>query len=431
MSRVDPDSLLEPVAPDLPCGPDLDLEGDPAFAALMATVEGQLPSSYFSFDPATIDFEAAFSEGAALLKRTRDVRLLVLLSKLGILNRDLATFSDAIEGIRRLFAERWDSVQPQAVDGDFLARMAPLYTFDDTGPVLMPLQFVPLAETERAGRATYRAHLVSIGEAKAREGETLPDAVALERIFQEVDLDQLRAKHASLVQLKSALTGIRNASVEHAGFEEAVRLEKLPGMIDGMLALVHGALVRRDPTVADVLSEAPAEAEATDDAGSGYEPAPPAPTGMTARDADAMLAVALAYFETREPSSPAIPLLRQARSLVGKNLLEVMRILFPAQADAARIQVGGELPFTVAVGAGGGGAPADDGAAAEPRPPVTSRQAAITLLDQVTGYYRSAEPSSPIPMLLDRARALSPKDFTSLLKELLPSAPVTPAAPGK
>jgi type VI secretion system protein ImpA len=33
---------------------------------------------------------------------------------------------------------------------------------------------------------------------------------------------------------------------------------------------------------------------------------------------------------------------------------------------------------------------------------------------------RRVEPSSPAPYLLDRARALAPRDFLSLLQEVLP-----------
>jgi type VI secretion system protein ImpA len=42
-------------------------------------------------------------------------------------------------------------------------------------------------------------------------------------------------------------------------------------------------------------------------------------------------------------------------------------------------------------------------------------------LEQVGNYVRSAEPSSPIPYLVDRVRDLAHRDFLSLLKALLPT----------
>jgi predicted component of type VI protein secretion system len=45
----------------------------------------------------------------------------------------------------------------------------------------------------------------------------------------------------------------------------------------------------------------------------------------------------------------------------------------------------------------------------------TTRPQALLLLDEVARYFRVAEPSSPIPWLIDRARGLTEKDFLSVL----------------
>ncbi len=59
--RTSDEIELAPISPEAPCGPDLDAEGDLEFMNFLAAVEGQLPSSYFSFDRKTIDFPAAFA----------------------------------------------------------------------------------------------------------------------------------------------------------------------------------------------------------------------------------------------------------------------------------------------------------------------------------------------------------------------------------
>jgi predicted component of type VI protein secretion system len=51
---------------------------------------------------------------------------------------------------------------------------------------------------------------------------------------------------------------------------------------------------------------------------------------------------------------------------------------------------------------------------------VTTRREAGALMEQFAAYYRAVEPSSPIPDLIDRARAPANRDFLSLLKDLLP-----------
>jgi type VI secretion system protein ImpA len=64
--------------------------------------------------------------------------------------------------------------------------------------------------------------------------------------------------------------------------------------------------------------------------------------------------------------------------------------------------------------AGGGGAVAIGG--------IRSRQDAERALDAVAAFFRTNEPSSPIPLLLERAKRLVAKDFLEVLAELAPEA---------
>ncbi len=52
---------------------------------------------------------------------------------------------------------------------------------------------------------------------------------------------------------------------------------------------------------------------------------------------------------------------------------------------------------------------------------VTNRADALRLLDLVTQYYQRYEPSSPLPLLIERARRLAEKNFLDVLRDLAPS----------
>jgi predicted component of type VI protein secretion system len=54
---------------------------------------------------------------------------------------------------------------------------------------------------------------------------------------------------------------------------------------------------------------------------------------------------------------------------------------------------------------------------------VSNRQQASQLLSAVEGFFRMVEPSSPVALLLARARSYFGKDFTSILNELMPPPP--------
>ena len=156
-----PDRYALPlVSEDDPCGPDLDLEGDTEFMNFIAATEGQLPASYYAFNRASIDFSAAPQAAEKLLKRTLDLRLLVLMAKLAILNRDLAGFARRLGNVAWLVSEHWEAANPKAESDDYSGRIAQLATLEDNAVVLMPLQYAPLIETNREGALSYRDQLL-------------------------------------------------------------------------------------------------------------------------------------------------------------------------------------------------------------------------------------------------------------------------------
>ncbi len=83
----------------------------------------------------------------------------------------------------------------------------------------------------------------------------------------------------------------------------------------------------------------------------------------------------------------------------------------PAMADDAQMSAA-ELATDTALSS----APARPGATG----PVTSRAEAARLLDLVSAYYERYEPSSPLPLLLARAKRLAEMDFLQILEDLAP-----------
>ncbi|MEA3275637.1 MAG: type VI secretion system protein TssA, partial [Pseudomonadota bacterium] len=53
---------------------------------------------------------------------------------------------------------------------------------------------------------------------------------------------------------------------------------------------------------------------------------------------------------------------------------------------------------------------------------ITSREDVVRTLDKLCDYYSRNEPSSPVPLLLQRARRLAKKDFMDIMRDLAPDA---------
>ena len=84
-----------------------------------------------------------------------------------------------------------------------------------------------------------------------------------------------------------------------------------------------------------------------------------------------------------------------------------------AETLAAR-GIGVEIPEGAASTAGGGAAPISG--------EVNSREDAIRMIDKICTYYERNEPSSPVPMLLQRAKRLVSKDYLDIMRDLTPDA---------
>ena len=99
-----------------------------------------------------------------------------------------------------------------------------------------------------------------------------------------------------------------------------------------------------------------------------------------------------------------------------------MKTLAPGLVEKAKIQIGGSAPFALnfaqlsalAVDEGG----ALEGETDARTYAVATRGQATALMHQIETFYKNIEPSSPIPMLIEKARNLVAKDFNSLLTEI-------------
>jgi len=123
-----------------------------------------------------------------------------------------------------------------------------------------------------------------------------------------------------------------------------------------------------------------------------------------------------------------VSLVRQVGSAQALNLDPLVRPLRKAHEFLARQQDGEAVPAP----AEGNAAPAGagDGGAASMAPAagarggngtdIATRDDVLRTLERLVQYYRQHEPSSPVPILLERARRLVPMTFFEILQDLAP-----------
>lgn len=426
---MDPDvaALCLPLSDGDPCGPDLDLSGDAQYLNFLAQVEGVLPTSFFSledgrpFDPSTIDLRSHLAEADRLYMRSRDIRLLVMRARLVVLNRDVAGFSVTLAAIAEWLEKFWDAVHPLPEGEKLTARRSTISALD-LPTVIFPLQYAPLFEGRRIGPVTYRAWIIATGEVKSREGDGDASAAAISEALANADANVLADARKHIALLDRSVQRICQA---FAGHGVAV-LDTLPEQVRKMRAWI-------DPRAAAVNLVAGSQADNRQDASVGV-------VSLTSiGEAKQALGAIAEYYAGSEPSSPVLPLVRQAHQLIGKSFLEIMTILVPTHVDKAAFQIGTNPVFDLPVSKlsslsatsanvdASAGAFDDASGSASLAPSaksyrVGSRAQALAMLESVQRYFRHTEPSSPVPMLCERARVLAERDFMGVLEDVLPKS---------
>ena len=453
------DFLREPISEAEPCGPDLEEAGDSGYATYLLLATSRLPQRFFQgaegggdkaglpFDKSSVDLAAEVAAITGFLARTRDIRLLTLEARFQILAGSIGGFSEALQGLALLVTGFWDHFHPLPFDGeDHIMRMNSIEGLVDYAQIILPLQHAPLVSGDRVLPVTYRNFLVASGAAELRERESaialdlINDALSAQRALDagrteeaEKRREQVALTYEAVQAAQSALGDIRQAFVTHIGEAQSPRFDDLLAVMRGIASLI--ARNRSGLASGAVEADQPGDDGAEGEAQAGLAHMPRAAQIPDQASALRALRAAEAYFLRREASSPALILVHQARMLIGRPLVEALEALMPDNSGRARLKFDAGFPFEIDLSRmklvtedalampAAEDEPAAEAGEAGPEPVpfrAATRLEAADLLLGIEAFYRAAEPSSPIPVLLVRARSYLNKDFSTILGELLP-----------
>lgn len=429
--------LFKPVSDDDPCGPDLSATYDEDYEMYYFEAIERIPSRFYDaktgepFDRKNIDIKAEVKEISGFLERSRDIRLLVMEAQFQILCGNVTEFSECLQTIDGLMQRFYMDVNPKIEAGDASERRTQLELLDEVSSVVMPLEYAPLFRDRRIDWISYRDYAVGTGKKEPREGEEPMDGgtimVAMRSADNAEDVDKL---HTDLDAARKAVTNIINHSRTAQSAPYSPSMGNLEEQLDLMLAFVHEA---RPDLASDQLSADGAEGEdgaegdfADGEAGGGTTTRTitiqTGPVGSHGQAREALTAVQ-SYFARFEPSSPGLILIAQALHLIGRPLTEALDTLLPGHSENARIDFGSETGFMMDINRMRMLAQEAAAQAAAEEPPVEpmtaeSREEASALITAVESFFRQTEPSSPLPILLFKAKTYLNRDFSAILGDL-------------
>ncbi|MCF6445714.1 ImpA family type VI secretion system protein [Nereida sp. MMG025] len=507
--------IKDAVSDDSPSGPDLWMEDDPTFSEYYFDALGRLPEAddYVKlglaigegqkapdkiFDPKTVALKTELKAIDALLKKTRDVRLLTLRAQWAALASNPKTLDESIAAMADLIEAMPEDAHPNIEEAP-RDRLEAINDLGIMGAMILPLRYHDIAQSG----ATRRRVMVCNGSVTRHDGE---DDLNLESMLGHLSKvkDVAKQEFEYFDNILRNLGRIEVACLS-ASKPHTPQLQTLKDEITAVMDVISMSLpeLKAESTENDTTSDAEESGPTGPDA--------KVPDVKSHDEARRRLAAVETYFGLNEPSSAAVLLVTQARLLIGKSLIDAFDILMPNSAERAKVDFISDNGFQLAHGQlrslanevlieevaesvwetepvaqpepepevvpaenesdqdevttddTDAGLPDADATvevgdeqspdvsetdqeavpdvepepAPEPDPipasvsplPMEQSKSAIVVRDAaaagtqilaVETYFRTVERSSPIPMLLKRARSYIGKDFEALLKEFVP-----------
>ena len=353
MSIVDVDALLEELAADAPCGPNL--EYDPAFLELEQSALGkpevQYGNTIVSATPP--EWKLVKKQALDLLGRTRDLRVAMPLVRALLALHDMPGFADGARLLDRLVSERWDSVHPQLDaedDNDPTLRINSLAMLADSATVIRDIKETAFVHLPGLGPLSVRVLEQAAGELPVPKGQTALSPASIEAALRDVPVGALMEAANAVTLAHDSVVNIEVALVRQVGSSHALNLDALTRQLRRMKELLASHLPQAEGAGAmpDAgVSGAPADGAATPSAGPPAGSPDRAPiSGEIGSRADVvrMLDKILAYYQRHEPSSPVPMLIERAKRLAPKNFFEIMEELAPESVNQLKILRGPQEP---------------------------------------------------------------------------------------
>lgn len=368
MDPAELDKFLAPISEDEPCGPDLEYDADfgEMERAAQDKPEQQFGDTIVPAEPP--DWKDVKKKAEALLDRTKDMRVAVVWARASLHQSGLTGFENALAVLRGYVEDFWETVHPELDaddDDDPTYRTNTLVTLCDEETLLRELREAPLVSSRAMGRFGLREIEIARDPGESKESSEAKEGGAWAE--EEPSDSPPEESGPTLAAIEAAFTDADLDEIQAT--EEATRL-----------AAEHVAAI--DQFVTEKVGAARA---------------------VSLKSTRDLL---------HEMNQAVVEQLNRRGVSAGPIDAEES-LLAEVQEIAGVVAEGGQAIQSTSVVTGNGFAPGTR---------IQTRQQAIAALEQICEYYQNSEPSSPLPILLLRAKRLATMSFMDILMDMAPGA---------
>jgi len=332
---ADLSELFNNISPEAPCGADL--EYDDERMSLDTEIQGT-PEDQFSgqkYEPP--NWRNVQKKAWALLKRTKDLQVIMYLHRALLEMEGLVGFRDGLALLYQTINDHWDLLYPlldPPDDGDPTQRLNILEGLCSRELVLNPLSLCILVETKTAGRFSLRDIQYATEKLATPVGAVKPDLSLIKAVFNEVEISRLQASYQAILEAEELIKQIEATVGEKvSGLGNGVNLEAIKSLFKELrYNFEHYAgdrLLANDVVMASPVEDGSAEGSAASPQLSGKSASRGVGEISSRKDVIKALELICKYYADYEPTSPVPILVQRAKTLVEADFMEVVRNLMP------------------------------------------------------------------------------------------------------
>lgn len=453
------EGLLKELLKDTAAG-NGEVASEPAYMELQLALEGkagsQMGDAVIPAQPP--NFKKAFELCTELLGQSKHFSLLVSLARAASGQHGFQGLADSLAVMQGVSSEQWAEIHPQEdkddPDDPWWERINLLRELTDNPATGDHLYQLKLVDVKHLGAFSKRDIDIAAGRREGTdEDKERCNPNLIRGAFSESKEEDLIATDEAMAQVLASCDSLDQLFTTNIGQDApsfAVLKTRVEECREAFREYAADKLVIPEPVATDI----PEESDPAESDGNGAQPVaasqPAPPVVSTAfADRDAVAAAfddVMLFYQKYEPSSPVPILLFRARQMVYKNFFDILRELAPQHKDNFR-----ELMKTLSddplgfllehsynsflngesfeVASAGGQIPSQNegehssvAESAVEADGITSRSQVVQSLKDIQKFFEIKEPSSPVPLIVQRVITLVPKTFLDLLAEFEVSA---------
>ncbi len=322
--------LLNEISAENPCGDNL--EYDNAYLHLAQAIQEKPDDLITGEKAAPPNWREVQKEALALLRRTKDLQVVIYLIRDLIHLEHIGGFRDGLNLLYGLLEKFWDTIHPVLDPDDNLdptIRVNIIEELNSLDSVLRPLHLALLVDSKAVGRFSLRDIQLATDKIDLPAGVTKPDIGLIKAAFSEVKPELVQANYQAITECTDLANQIETLINEKVGVGNGPNLSDLRAVLKDMrYAFEEFALLESAST--DLPDEETLEEEAGA-AASGTVARKSVGVGEIATRQDVLKALdaIVKYYAEYEPNSPVPILLQRAKYLVTADFMKIIENLLP------------------------------------------------------------------------------------------------------